>query len=119
MKLVSLAPAVLLIAQHNAISISELVHLYQQMGFGGARSCRKLIHRLERLELIEIAPGVRGDRREKAVAPTARALQLLGELNGLLDHILGRSPAPPTARLSPADGRGETVSAEIQGSSMR
>jgi hypothetical protein len=35
MKLVGLAPAVLLIAQHKAISISELVHLYQQMGFGG------------------------------------------------------------------------------------
>jgi hypothetical protein len=30
----------------------------------------------------------------------------------LLDHILGRSPALPTARLSPADGRGGTVSAE-------
>jgi hypothetical protein len=37
MKLVGLAPAVLLIAQHKAISISELVHLYQQMGFGGAQ----------------------------------------------------------------------------------
>ena len=107
MKLVGLAPAVLLIAQHKAISISELVHLYQQMGFGGARSCRKLIHRLE---LIEIAPGVRGDRREKAVAPTARALQLLGELNGLLDHILGRSTAPPNARLSQAGGQGGSVS---------
>ena len=95
MKLVGLAPAVLLIAQHKAISISELVHLYQQMGFGGARSCRKLIHRLERLELIEVAPGVRGDRREKAVAPTPRAMQMLGDLNGFLDQILGRSPPPP------------------------
>jgi hypothetical protein len=94
MKLVGLAPAVLLIAQHRAISISELVHLYQQMDFGGARSCRKLIHRLERLELIEIVPGVRGDRREKAVAPTQRAMQMLGELNGLLDRILGRSTHP-------------------------
>jgi len=92
MKLVGFAPVVLLIAQHKAISISELVHLYQQMGFGGARSCRELIHRLERLELIEIAPSVRGDRREKAVAPTQRAMQMLGELNGLLDRVLGRSP---------------------------
>jgi len=92
MKLVGLAPAVLLIAQHKAISISELVHLYQQMGFGGGRSCRNLIRRLEHLELIEIAPGVRGDRREKAVAPTQRAMKMLGELNGLLDRVLGRSP---------------------------
>ena len=99
MKLVGLAPAVLLIAQHKAISISELVHLYHQMGFGGARSCRKLIHRLERLELIEVAPGVRGDRREKAVAPTPRAMQMLGDLNGLLDQILGRSPPPLDSRL--------------------
>ena len=99
MKLVGLAPAVLLIAQHKAISIFELVHLYQQMGFGGARSCRKLIHRLERLELIEVAPGVRGDRREKAVAPTPRVMQMLGDLNGLLDQILGRSPPPPDSRL--------------------
>ncbi len=111
MKLVGLAPAVLLIAQHRAISISELVHLYQQMGFGGARSCRKLIHRLERLELIEIAPGVRGDRREKAVAPTQRAMQMLGELNGLLDRILGRSTHPlhapaPTGEMSGRVGAG-------------
>lgn len=103
MKLVGLAPAVLLIAQHPAISISELIHLYQQMGFGGARSCRKLIHRLERLELIAIAPGVRGDRREKAVAPTPRALQMLGELNGLLDRILRQSTPTP---LPPTSGRG-------------
>jgi hypothetical protein len=111
MKLVGLAPAVLLIAQHKVISISELVHLYQQMGFGGARSCRKLIHRLERLDLIEIAPGVRGDRREKAVEPTPRAMQLLGELNGLLDHILGRSTAPPNVRLTQTGRQGESVSA--------
>lgn len=111
MKLVGLAPAVLLIAQHKAISISELVHLYQQMGFGGARSCRKLIHRLERLELIEIAPGVRGDRREKAVAPTQRAIQMLSELNDLLDRILGRSTHPlhapaPTGEKSGRVGAG-------------
>ena len=111
MKLVGLAPAVLLIAQREAISISELVHLYQQMGFGGARSCRKLIHRLERLELIEIAPGVRGDRREKAVAPTQRAIQMLSELNGLLDRILGRSTRPlqtpaPTGEKSERVGAG-------------
>lgn len=104
MKLVSLAPAVLLIAQHKAISISELVDLYQRMGFGGARSCRKLIHRLERLELIAIAPGVRGDRREKAVAPTPRAMQMLAELNGLLDRLVGRLPPPPQP--SPRGSRG-------------
>lgn len=103
MKLVSLAPAVLLIAQHKAISISELVDLYQRMGFGGARSCRKLIHRLERLELIAIAPGVRGDRREKAVAPTPRAMQMLAELNGLLDRLVGRLPPPQP---SPRGSRG-------------
>ncbi len=117
MKLVGLAPAVLLIAQHQAISISELVHLYQQMGFGGARSCRKLIHRLERLELIAIAPGVRGDRREKAVAPTPRAMQMLGELNGLLDRILGHYP--PNFRQG-TSRRAERVSDPLgQGSSTR
>lgn len=96
MKFVSLTPAVLLIAQNKGISISELVHLYQQMGFGGARSCRKLIHRLERLELIDIAPGVRGDRREKAVTPTERATQMLAELNSVLDRVLGGASEPPT-----------------------
>lgn len=92
MKLVGLAPAVLLIAQHKAISISELVHLYQQMGFGGARSCRKLIHRLERLELIEIAPGARGDRREKAVEPTPRAMQMLGSSTACLTTFWAGQP---------------------------
>lgn len=103
MKFVSLAPAVLLIAQNKGISISELVHLYQQMGFGGARSCRKLIHRLERLELIDIASGVRGDRREKAVTPTGRATQLLAELSAVLDRVLcGAGAAPSLVKEMPA-----------------
>jgi len=96
MKFVSLAPAVLLIAQNRGISISELVHLYQQLGFGGARSCRKLIHRLERLELIDIAPGVRGDRREKAVTPTERATQMLSELSSALGRLLDGAATAPT-----------------------
>jgi len=88
LKHLSVTPAVLLVAQHPAVSISELVVLLQQHGFGGARSCRKMIHRLERLELIEVVVGVRGDRREKAVQVTARSRNLLGELSTTLAGLL-------------------------------
>lgn len=88
MKHLNVVPAIIVVAQHPAVSVSELVALLQQHGFGGARSCRKLIHRLERLELIEVAVGVRGDRREKAVQVTSRSKGLLSEIGTMLAGLL-------------------------------
>lgn len=84
----SLLPAVLLAAQHQAISISEFIDLLQQQGFGGKRGCRKLVHRLERLGLLSLGPGSRGDRREKSIVPTPMARQQLRDLIGVLDSLL-------------------------------
>lgn len=85
---ISLMPSVLLVAQHDRMSISEFVDLLQSYGFGGKRGCRKLVHRLERLGLVAVGPGARGDRREKSVAPTLAARQLLQTIDELLDRIL-------------------------------
>lgn len=83
----SLTPAVMLAAQHRSVSISEFVELLQQQGFGGKRGCRKLVHRLERLGLLSIGPGVRGDRREKSILPTPLAHQQLRGLASLLNRM--------------------------------
>ena len=81
------AAAVLLAAQHESASISELVMTYRLNGLGGDRACRKLIHRLQRFELVDIRSGGREDRREKSVhvTPTSRALllELRRNLQGL------------------------------------
>lgn len=92
-KFLSLAPAIVLVARHEHISISEFVELLQSHGFGGKRSCRKLVHRLERLALITIGPGQRGDRRERSLAPTPVARELLRSVSDLLDRILDRRSA--------------------------
>lgn len=63
-------PALVLAAAYESASISELVMVYRQSGLGGERSCRKLIHRLERLKLLQIDSGSRDDRREKSVRLT-------------------------------------------------
>jgi len=85
---VSLAPALIIAAQHANPSISELVMNYRLNGLGGDRACRKLIHRMHRLNLLQVDRGGRDDRREKSVRLTDEALELLRELREHL-HSLG------------------------------
>ncbi|NDE87379.1 MAG: hypothetical protein EB048_07290 [Gammaproteobacteria bacterium] len=77
-------PALILAAAHESASISELVMVYRQSGLGGERSCRKLIHRLERLNLLQIDSGSRDDRREKSVCLTAQSRAVLMSVH---DHL--------------------------------
>lgn len=72
MKHLSLTPALLIAAQHDTSSISSLVMTYRMHGLGGDRACRKLIHRLEKLNLLKIVEGSRNDRREKVGLPNRR-----------------------------------------------
>ena len=81
------AAAVLLAAQHESTSISELVMTYRLNGLGGDRACRKLIHRLQRFELLEIRAGGREDRREKSVHMTAVSRGLLLDLRRHLQGL--------------------------------
>jgi hypothetical protein len=81
---VSLAPALLIAAQHANPSISQLVMTYRLNGLGGDRACRKLIHRLHRLNLLQVDRGGRDDRREKSIRLTDEARELLRELR---DHL--------------------------------
>ena len=85
---ISLAPALLIAAQHANPSISELVMTYRLNGLGGDRACRKLIHRLHRLNLLHVDRGGRDDRREKSVRLTGEAHELLRQLR---DHLLALS----------------------------
>ncbi|MBU3671075.1 MAG: hypothetical protein FGM43_00905 [Sinobacteraceae bacterium] len=85
---VSLAPALLIAAQHANPSISELVMNYRLNGLGGDRACRKLIHRMHRLNLLQVDRGGRDDRREKSVRLTDEAREFLRELRDHL-HSLG------------------------------
>jgi len=87
MKYLSLTPALLIAAQHDTSSISSLVMTLRMHGLGGDRACRKLIHRLEKLNLLKIAPGSRNDRREKSVCLTDEARQLLRELQAHLQKL--------------------------------
>jgi len=79
--------AVLLAAEHPAASISELVMVYRLNGLGGDRACRKLIHRLQRLDLLEIRVGERVDRREKSLHLAAAGRELLRVLRQHLHAI--------------------------------
>lgn len=81
---IGLVPALVLAAEREGASISEIVMVYRTHGLGGERSCRKLIHRLERLDFLAVAEGTRVDRREKAVRLTdyGRA-----QLRAIADHV--------------------------------
>lgn len=81
------AAAVLLAAQHESASISQLVMTYRLNGLGGDRACRKLIHRLQRFDLLDIRSGGREDRREKSVHMTMASRTLLLELRRHLDGL--------------------------------
>ncbi len=85
---VSLAPALVIAAQHANPSISQLVMTYRLNGLGGDRACRKLIHRLHRLNLLQVDRGGRDDRREKSIRLTDEARECLRELRDHL-HSLG------------------------------
>ena len=88
MKHLSLTPALLIAAQHGTSSISSLVMTYRMHGLGGDRACRKLIHRLHRLNLLQVDRGGRDDRREKSIRLTDEARECLRELRDYL-HSLG------------------------------
>ena len=87
MKHLSLTPALLIAAQHDTSSISSLVMTYRMHGLGGDRACHKLIHRLEKLNLLKIVAGSRNDRREKSVCLTDESRQLLRELQTQLQKL--------------------------------
>lgn len=86
-KHVSFAPALIFAARQESVSISELVMTYRLGGLGGERACRKLIHRLERMQLLQIDAGAREDRREKAVRLTSRSREVLGGLRKHLEEM--------------------------------
>lgn len=77
---INFATAVLLAAHNDSASISELVITFRLNGLGGDRACRKLIHRLERMNLLEIRAGSRDDRREKSIHVSNEGRELLGAL---------------------------------------
>ena len=79
--------ALVLVAQNESVSISELVMVLRLNGLGGDRACRKLIHRLHRLNLLIIEIGKRDDRREKSVRITIETRQVLGELRTHLEAM--------------------------------
>jgi hypothetical protein len=83
-----LTPALVLAAQHETVSISELVMVMRLNGLGGDRACRKLIHRLHRLNLLVIETGKRDDRREKSVCISADTRKLLAELRTYLESMM-------------------------------
>lgn len=82
-----LTPALVLAAQHESVSISELVMVLRLNGLGGDRACRKLIHRLHRLNYLVIEVGQRDDRREKSVRISAETRKVLAELRAYLDSM--------------------------------
>jgi hypothetical protein len=82
-----LLPALVLVAQNESVSISELVMVLRLNGLGGDRACRKLIHRLHRLNLLVIEIGKRDDRREKSVRMTIETRKVLGELRTHLEAM--------------------------------
>lgn len=75
-----LTPALFLVAKHESVSISELVMVFRMNGLGGDRACRKLIHHLHRLNLLEIESGKRDDRREKSIKASPETRTILAEL---------------------------------------
>ena len=87
MKHLVLTPALLIAAQHNASSISNLVMTYRMHGLGGDRACRKLIRQLEQLQLLQVQAGEREDRREKSVHITAESRAVLQELYRQLEQL--------------------------------
>jgi hypothetical protein len=82
-----LTPALVLAAQNESVSISDLVMVLRLNGLGGDRACRKLIHRLHRLNFFVIEVGKRDDRREKSVRISAETKKLLVELRAYLESM--------------------------------
>lgn len=80
-------PALVLAAQNESVSISELVMVLRLNGLGGDRACRKLIHRLHRLNFLVIEMGKRDDRREKSVRTSAETRKVLAELRAHLEEM--------------------------------
>jgi hypothetical protein len=86
-KMISLAPALMLAAKNEAAPISRLVMTFRIHGLGGDRACRKLLHRLEQMSLLAIKTGEREDRREKSVYLTPDSRTLLRQLRDILHEL--------------------------------
>jgi DNA-binding PadR family transcriptional regulator len=81
---VSLVPALVLAAEREGASISEIIMIYRTHGLGGERACRKLLHRLERLDFLAVVTGSRADRREKSVRLTNYGRD---QLRAMAEHL--------------------------------
>ena len=91
---ISLVPALVLAAEREGASISEVIMVYRTHGLGGERACRKLLHRLERLDFLAVVVGTRQDRREKSVCLTDHGRS---QLLAIAEHLarLGTPIATP------------------------
>ena len=87
MKDINLAPALVLAAQNDKSSISNLVLTYRVNGLGGDRACRKLIDELASMRYLEIRPSQSADRREKSVHFTEHAHAWLHEFRAMLESL--------------------------------
>ena len=87
MKDINLAPALVLAAQNDKSSISNLVLAYRVHGLGGDRACRKLIDELASMRYLEVRPSQSADRREKSVHFTDQARQWLREFRAMLESL--------------------------------
>jgi len=87
LKNVAHVPALLLAARHGPMTVGDLVLVYRLYGFGGDSACKKLIHRLSALTLLEVEGGKSSDGREKIVTVTSEARKVLTDFRNLLDQI--------------------------------
>ena len=108
--IVSLVPALVLAAERDGASISEVVMAYRSHGLGGERACRKLIHRLERMDLLGVIAGSREDRREKAIQLTRRGRE---QLRVMANHLASLGLTVECSRDSGNDSSDEGLILEV------
>lgn len=108
--IVSLVPALVLAAERDGASISEVVMVYRSHGLVGERACRKLIHRLERMDFLDVVAGSREDRREKAIQLTQRGR---AELRVMANHLASLGLTVEFGRDSDNDSSSEGLIPEV------
>lgn len=85
--IVMLIPALLLAAEGEGASISDMIKAYRRRGLGGERACRKLLHRLEALGCVQVSAGESADRREKTVRLTPNGRSQIGRIAERLSRL--------------------------------